>query len=153
MNISILSIWIIVGILLVFAEFIVPGLISVFIGLGALTVALLLYFQIIENIASQFLVLFISSTVYIFSLRLLVMRYYPSNTEKFNVDEESMIIGQSALVIKEIPVNGMGRIQYGESTWNAISNENLKILKGEKVTILKRSNISWIVTTDKNKES
>ncbi|MCB0350381.1 MAG: NfeD family protein [Bdellovibrionales bacterium] len=142
---SSLNFWFLFGAFLMIAEFILPGLVSIFVGLGALTVAGFIYFQIIESISGQLIVWFISSTVYIFTLRLLVMRYYPSDTETQNIDEEAQMMNKIVEVIEPISVSKNGRIRYGESTWVAIYKGEGEIQAGEKVKVVGRENISWIV--------
>lgn len=145
--------WLGLGILLVLAEFILPGLVSVFVGLGALTVVALLHFNYIESIPAQLITWFVSSTVYIFSLRLLVMRFYPSDTEKQNIDEDQLIIGQLVDVTETIPVGGTGRVAYGNTTWPAYSNSDQEVSAGEKVKVISRENITWLVEKPAAKES
>ena len=83
--------WLIFAGLLVFAEFVLPGLVSVFVGLGAATVGLLLYLGEIESLPAQFIWFFGSSILYIFTLRLLVMRFYPSDTDIQSMDEDAAV--------------------------------------------------------------
>lgn len=147
-----LKFWIAAGVVLIFAEFLVPGLVTVFLGFGALTVAALLHFQVIESIGAQLSSWFIISTIYIFTLRLLVMRYYPMDTEKQNIDEDKMMIGKLVDVIETIPATGPGRVQFGESSWSAVNIDNEQIFAGEKVRIVARDNISWIVEKPNGEE-
>ena len=88
---------------LVIAEALLPGLVSIFVGLGAATVGLLLYENMISYPAEQLLAFFISTTVYLFTLRLLVMRFYPSDIEKTNIDEVADVVGHEVEVIEDIP--------------------------------------------------
>ncbi len=74
--------WWILGSVLVLAEFLLPGLVVVFVGLGALTVAALNYFGFVTTIIPQFLTWFVSSIIYCFTLRLLVIKIYPSDVVK-----------------------------------------------------------------------
>ena len=142
---SMLYFWLCLGALLVFAEVILPGLVSVFVGMGALTVASLLYFHQIEHITEQLVVWFASSTLYIFSIRLLVMRYYPMDTEVQNINEDQEMIGQVVKVSETIPADGSGRIEYGDTTWTAMSINDEEIQAGNKVRITGRNNISVMV--------
>ena len=91
-------VWLIIGILLVLAEFILPGLVSIFLGLGALTVVALLHLGQIHSFPAQMLTFFVSSFVYIFSLRALVVHFYPSDTSKGSVDEDWNDFGTIARV-------------------------------------------------------
>jgi membrane protein implicated in regulation of membrane protease activity len=139
------EIWLALGILLVASEFIVPGLVVVFLGLGALTVAGLLHFNYIESLNAQLLAWFTLSIVYIFSLRFLVMRYYPTDTEKQEINEDVAMIGRIVEVTDKISAERTGRVSFGESTWTALYSGEGEILPGEKVMIIGRDNISWVV--------
>ena len=137
--------WLGFGIALAFAEAILPGLVSIFLGMGALTVAALLYYQYIDSIASQFIAWFVTSTVYIFTLRILVVKYYPTDTVVQNTDDDVAVIGQLVEVVDTIPSGGTGRIAHSDSTWNAISNGTEDIQSGEQVKVIGRDNITWLV--------
>jgi membrane protein implicated in regulation of membrane protease activity len=142
---SMLYFWLVFGVFLILSEMLLPGLVSVFMGFGALTVAVLLHFDCIDSISDQLVTWFVSSTIYIFSLRLLVMRYYPSNREKRDIDEDRAMIGQIVEVVQAISNKSSGRICHGESTWTAISSGEEVINVGEQVQIVGRDNISWTV--------
>ena len=137
--------WLGFGIALAFAEAILPGLVSIFLGMGALTVAALLHYQYIDSIASQFIAWFVTSTVYIFTLRILVVKYYPTDTVVQNTDDDVAVIGQLVEVVDTIPSGGTGRIAHSDSTWNAISNGTEDIQSGEQVKVIGRDNITWLV--------
>ena len=130
---------------LVLAEFIIPGLVVMFVGMGAGTVAVFMHYGLIDGIIQQFLVWFASSLIYIFSLRLVVMHYYPSDQVQYNIDEDLDVKGQEAEVVKTIPKDGVGRISHSDSSWNAKSEDGSEIKSGQKVEIVSRDNITWIV--------
>ena len=137
--------WLGFGILLVLAEAILPGLVSIFVGMGALTVAALMHYHYLDSVASQFLAWFISSIVYIFSLRMLAMKYYPTDTIVQKTDDDIAVIGQRVEVVETIPPGGTGRIAHSDSTWNAISRDSQEIQSGEEVRVIGRDNITWLV--------
>lgn len=127
------------------AEFILPGLVSVFIGMGALTVAFFLHMGWVDHIVHQLLVWFSSSLIYIFSIRLIVVKVYPTDTGKTDIDEDNAVEGQIVEVTEDIPAEGMGRIKYGDSTWKAWTSDSTEIAAGEKAKIVGRDNITYIV--------
>lgn len=142
---SMLEFWLLFGAVLVFAELVLPGLVSVFVGLGALSVAALLHLNYIESVPAQLAAWFVSSTIYIFTIRILVVRFYPSDTEKQNIDEDQAMVGRTVDVVESISSTRPGRVSFGESTWTAKLNGEEKIGMGEKAVIVGRDNISWIV--------
>lgn len=142
---SMLKFWLIFGGVLVLSELLLPGLVSVFVGLGALTVAGLLHFQLIDGLPAQVITWIVSSTVYIFSLRLIVIRFYPSDREKRSIDEDQVMAGHIATVTEEISKQKPGRIMYGELTWAATLDGDESVTVGEEVELVSRENISWRV--------
>ena len=134
------------------AELLAPGLISVFIGLGALTVAGAIHYGNLTDISSQILVWFIASLIYVSTLRILVLKFYPQDVVKGVVDEDEMSYGKIVKVVEDIPANGLGRIYYSDSTWQAKSADNTPFSKGESVCIQARDNITYIVVKQLNKE-
>ena len=137
--------WWFLAAVLMLAELLIPGLIVVFVGLGAATVAALLYYHVVDGLAEQFLAWFSSSLIYCFSLRFLVLRFYKSDTEKKSTHKDEFIFGQVATVIEPILEKGMGRIYHAETTWKARSKDGTAIANNEKVKIVGRDNITWIV--------
>jgi len=144
--------WISTGVLLIFLEFIAPGLISVFIGLGAITVALAMHFGYLPSVFAQVVAWMLSSIFYIFTLRLLVLKLYPQDSYKREVDEDKYLVGTPVPVVEDIPKNGVGRIRFSDSTWPARSVDASAIAKGETALIQGRENITYIVKKLETKE-
>ena len=139
------SIWLGSGIFLMAIEFLVPGLVMVFVGLGALTVALGMQLGYIDEIPQQFTTFFISSIIYLLTLRFLVLRFVPSVTRKENIDEDEEVIGSIVELVADINSGEFGRVEHSGSTWQARAEGDQTILKGEQVKIIGRDNITWIV--------
>ena len=137
--------WLIFGAVLMLSEFLLPGLIAVFVGMGALTVAAAIYLGHVDSIVQQILVWFVSSLIYVFTLRLLVVRFYPSDTVKQSFDEDIDLMGSIVEVTQPISAQETGRIKHGDSTWEAKSRKGETIQAGEKVKLLERTNITWTV--------
>ena len=147
MNIAVfgINIWWIIGAILVLLEFLLPGLVVVFLGLGAFVVAALLHFGLISGIFQELLAWFISSIFFLVTLRFLVMLYYPSDTKKEDVNEDHGVIGTVVDLFEDITKNQKGRIRHSDSTWPAESENGEEIKAGEKVEIVGRDNLTWIV--------
>jgi membrane protein implicated in regulation of membrane protease activity len=139
------SIWLGSGIFLMAIEFLVPGLVMVFVGLGALTVALGMQLGYIDEIPQQFTTFFISSIIYLLTLRFLVLRFVPSVTRKENIDEDEEVIGSIVELVADINSGEFGRVEHSGSSWQARAEGDQTILKGEQVKIIGRDNITWIV--------
>ncbi len=145
MNDLAFSIWLGSGIFLMAIEFLVPGLVMVFVGLGALTVALGMQLGYIDEIPQQFTTFFISSIIYLLTLRFLVLRFVPSVTRKENIDEDEEVIGSIVELVADINSGEFGRVEHSGSSWQARAEGDQTILKGEQVKIIGRDNITWIV--------
>jgi len=139
------SLWLGSGIFLMAIEFLVPGLVMVFVGLGALTVALGMQLGYIDEIPQQFTTFFISSIIYLLTLRFLVLRFVPSVTRKANIDEDEEVIGSIVELVADINSGEFGRVEHSGSSWQARAEGDQTILKGEQVKIIGRDNITWIV--------
>jgi membrane protein implicated in regulation of membrane protease activity len=145
MNSLAFSLWLSSGIFLTAIEFLVPGLVMVFVGLGALTVALGMHLGYIDEIVQQFITFFISSIIYLLTLRFLVLRFVPSVTRKENIDEDEEVIGSIVELVADINSGEFGRVEHSGSSWQARAEGDQTILKGEQVKIIGRDNITWIV--------
>jgi inner membrane protein len=145
MNDLFLKLWLGFGIFCLIGEFLLPGLVIVFIGLAALTVALGMQLGYIHSILEQLITFFISSIFYLITIRFLVLRLLPTDTKKVNINEDDAVIGSIVEVSTEIIPGKVGRIIHSDSTWQAKSECNETILAGEKVKIISRDNITWIV--------
>ena len=139
------SLWLGSGIFLMAIEFLVPGLVMVFVGLGSLTVVFGMHFGYIDGILQQFITFFISSIIYLLTLRFLVLRFVPSVTRKENIDEDEEVIGSIVELVEDINSGEFGRVEHSGSSWQARAEGDQTILKGEQVKIIGRENITWIV--------
>jgi len=140
-----IGIWWFIGLVFVLAEFLLPGLVVIFLGLGAFLVATLAHLGIISGIVEELIAWFISSLFFLLTLRFVVILYYPSDTKKENVNEDDEVIGQVTILIEGISNNEKGRIRHSDSTWPAMSVNGENINAGEKVEIVGRDNLTWIV--------
>ena len=139
------SLWLGSGIFLMAIEFLVPGLVLVFVGLGSLTVVFGMHFGYIDGILQQFITFFISSIIYLLTLRFLVLRFFTSVTRKENIDEDEEVMGSIVELVADINSGEFGRVEHSGSSWQARAEGNQTILKGEQVKIIGRDNITWIV--------
>jgi hypothetical protein len=145
MNSLAFSLWLSSGIFLIAVEFLVPGLVMVFVGLGALTVALGMHFGHVDGVLEQFITFFVGSIIYLLTLRFLVLRFVPSASRKENIDEDEEVMGSIVELVVDINPGEFGRVEHSGSTWQARADGDQTILKGEQVKIIGRDNITWIV--------
>ncbi len=142
--------WLVVGILLAAVELVVPGAVLVFVGLGALTSATMIYFGLIDSWVIAFICWFISSIVYLFTLRGIALRLFPGDEEVANTDEDREMMGQIVLVHTEISPQQAGRIHFLDTTWVAESKSLCEISSQVKI-VSRRGNVfvvEPVITTD-----
>ena len=139
-------IWFIVGIVLMLLEFVIPGGIVFFLGLGATLVAVLLKMGLINGLVESITIWFIGSLALLFGLRGIVQKFVPAVVDKSNTDEDIDAYNQIAKVCETIPANGEGRIMFHGSTWpakNVHADHELQI--GAEVRIVFRDNLIWMI--------
>lgn len=147
---SILSIsaelaWAIVGIIFIFIEFFIPGLVIAFFGVGALITALTTWIGISPTLPWQLLVFIVSSILLLVLLRRYVKRVFFGG-EKGEVDVPNFIveIGKVVPVVEYIqPGEVGGKVRYQGANWLARADE--PIPPGESVKIIGCDNITLLV--------
>lgn len=131
-------IWFIIGLVLLILEFILPGVVIIFFGIGAwVTTIFILIFGISLNYQ---LVVFISTSL--LSLALLrkfikTLIYNRKGSDLESILEE--FIGKTAVVQSEIKLGSQGKIEFKGSNWEAVSDQEIK--KGEVVKIISKDSI------------
>ncbi|PID81843.1 hypothetical protein CSA17_04890 [bacterium DOLJORAL78_65_58] len=115
-------IWFLIGLALVLSEFIVPGIILVFFGMGAWTAAVTTWLGLTTGWTGQLLVFGITSVVYLILLR----RWFQARLTGFeggrqdphdNIDEFD---GQIVTVTEDIAANTLtGKVEFKGAVWTA----------------------------------
>ncbi len=119
-----LLIWFLIGLALVLFEFMVPGVILVFFGMGSWTVAITTWMGLTTGTTGQLLVFGVSSVIYLVLLR----RWFRARFRGFeagkqdpsaNIDEFQ---GQIVIVTEAIDAEtGEGKVEYKGADWIARS--------------------------------
>lgn len=137
--------WLIGGTILVLLEFLIPGLVVMFLGLGALTTAGLIYIGLIRDAWLAVASFATFSILMLVTLRKMILRFYPSLTERVETDENALIVGRRALVVSELSDHDFsGRVKYAGAGWPARS-ESGEIPVGSEVEIVAQENINLVV--------
>ena len=136
--------WAIVGLVLILAEFVIPGLILFFFGLGALLVALLCLFVKL-TLTWQLLFFGISSVVFLLLLRRTLARIFMGKSGQGHsaVDRASEISGQSAVVKTTIDPRRGGKVEFHGTNWTA--EAQVEIAEGAVVRIVRQEGLKLIV--------
>lgn len=120
------SYWIIAGLLLVIAEFMVSGLVVIFFGVAALVVGSAKYLGLINDLTWE-LTLFavISVLLLVFVRRYLREQIMGRETDAEGPEDNAGLIGQRATV--DAPFSkGFGSVSYRGARWQAQSSHSLE---------------------------
>lgn len=119
--------WFIAGFILVLAEFAVPGVVLVFIGLGAWVTSLAAWLGWANSAASQTAVFAVSSLVLILVLR----RYFKTWFLGFSQSAATAgaieeFIGKTVRVVTPVGPGLQGKVEFKGANWNAEASEDLQ---------------------------
>ncbi|MBN1362352.1 MAG: NfeD family protein [Sedimentisphaerales bacterium] len=140
-NLSPEVVWFIVGLVLLLAEFMVPGLIIAFFAVGAWVVALVCVFRPM-SINAQLGLFIVSSVVALLVVRQRIagmFKGFTSGEQDGNVDLNDFI-GQRAVVTKAITSKLPGQVEFHGSRWLAEAAE--EIPEGAVVEITGKDNLT-----------
>jgi len=130
--------WLVLGIGLLILEVMTPGLISLFFGMAALTVALLVWLLPIPQ-PLAWLFFSILSVAYILLLRKTLKKVFNGDKEVSNrLNDE--FTGRLAVVTDPIAPNKPGRVEFNGCTWTAEASAELQ--KGQSVRICSKENLT-----------
>ena len=134
-------IWFLVGLVLLILEFILPGLIIAFFGVGAWIVALVCLITDI-GLNTQLIIFIISSVLSLLCLRKWLKGVFLGHAVskqnlKENLDE---FVGQKAVVKEKIVPKAGGKVEFHGTNWLAQADE--EIAEGAMVQIISKDNIT-----------
>ena len=138
-------IWCILGIIMLMVEFVLPGFVIFFFGIGALFVALLCFFFSSLSINAQLIIFLVSSIIFLIVLRKwfrAVFRGFFGSKDKMPLNKDSYL-GETAAVTEKITPYQKGRIEFHGSMWSAESHK--EIAKGAQVVIIEQNNLTFKV--------
>ena len=137
-------VWAFIGLAMIGLEFLIPGLVIIFFGAGALITSILT--AIIPGLKSGIgwqIVLWLAAS----GLSIAFLRKYLSKVfrGKTLIDTGEELSGKTAKVTERITPDNPGRVHFEGTTWKASSyTETLN--KGETVTVLKQEGLTLIVS-------
>lgn len=124
------------------AELISVALVFVFFAAGALITALLASIGVLPDLNTQ---LFAFSLISVLTLVLLRKQAKNLLSRRKNQVEYNEYAGETAMVVKDIPASGEGKIYYRGAEWIALSATHSLIEAGSKVIIRKTEGIKLVV--------
>jgi membrane protein implicated in regulation of membrane protease activity len=129
-------IWFLIGLVLMLLEFVLPGFIIFFFGVGAWIVALICLFADI-SINVQLILFLVASVLLLLSLRKWMRGVFVGH-KKFgrpSDDDQSEFTGKKAVVTRTIhPVMG-GKVELHGTSWNAETDGDEPLEEGTAVEI------------------
>lgn len=135
-------VWFLIGMVLLLAELILPGLIVLFFGVGAWITALCCMFWDI-SLEVQLIIFLLSSIVTLALLRRLLRKKYMKTREGESAEMEDEYIGKTAAVLEDFDSNGMGKVSFKGAVWTAFSAQ--PVVKGQTVRITGFESVKLIV--------
>lgn len=139
-------IWFLIGLILLIMEFVLPGLIITFFGVGAWIVALVCLFTDI-GINTQLIIFILSSVLSLLFLRKWLKGIFLGHAvSKQNLKENlEEFVGQRAVVKETIKPKAGGKVEFHGTNWVAQADEEIAV--GAVVEIIDKDNITLKVKT------
>jgi len=134
-------IWFLIGIALLVLEFMLPGLIVFFFGVGACIVALVCLFTNI-GINSQLIIFILSSVASLVLLRKWLKGIFMGHvTSKQDITQDlEDFVGQRAVVVQKITPKMPGKVELHGTNWEAEADEEIE--EGQAVEVIGKDNIT-----------
>ncbi len=136
--------WLYAGVALMLLELVAQGFVVFFFGLAAMTVGLLRFifgesFGDVWQIASASIL----TILYIVTLRKIMKKIFVGEVTTSKTDFTDEYIGRTGKVIETIKPPIAGRIEIGDSQWEATGDEELSC--GEVVKVIAHDNLTMTV--------
>ncbi len=137
-------IWFLVGIGLLLLEFVAPGLVILFFGIGGLITSLAHSLGFADSLQSQLLIFSIASIATLLLLRKYLKAWFVGDSENEPDEMETEFIGQTVKVVVAIPEGtSRGKVELKGADWNAKSKTTHAV--GEMVTVIDRDGLTLTV--------
>jgi len=110
--------WFLLGLVLLLAEFALPGIIIMFFGIGAWITALTTWIGLTPNATSQNIVFALSSVLLLFVLRARLQKIFVGDSTQDTVEDE--YTGKEAIVLQDVD-DSNGIVEMKGAEWRARS--------------------------------
>jgi membrane protein implicated in regulation of membrane protease activity len=132
--------WLLLGIALMVLEVMTPGLVSIFFGLAAVVVGVLVFFWRSCPIALQYILFSLLSVVFLFVLRRLFRRAFTGRRTGEADGLGDDYAGAQAVVLTLIRPAEAGKVEFRGSHWRAEAEEVIE--PGVPVIVTSRDNLT-----------
>lgn len=142
------TIWFLVGLILVLLEFAAPGVILVFIGLGAWVTALAVRLGWADTLDLQMMWFATSSVILLFALRRLFKGWFTGFSEtrdtRSNLDE---FTGREVVVLSPIAAGTRGQVEFKGANWaaRAAEGDSSNFDPGERAVIMEVDGLCLLI--------
>lgn len=135
--------WLLIGLVLIGAEILTPGLFLIFLGLAAVIVGALSAGGLLPAMWLQLLVFAVLSALSLVLFRRpLLARLRLAGTGSDDVDN---LVGETAVALDELPAAGVGKVELRGSTWNARNAGTVTVARGERCTVEKVEGLTLVL--------
>lgn len=116
------ALWFLAGLVLVLLEFAAPGVILVFIGMGAWAASLTTWLGWTTTMASQMTVFAVASVVFLVGLRNLCKGWFMGGSKTGDAHEtDDEFLNKETRVLTAITADRAGKVEFKGASWNARS--------------------------------
>lgn len=137
--------WLALGLILALSEFAVPGLVVVFLGVGALVVALLRWLGIVTTLPASLMTWIAASVASAMVLRGWLLRLFPPDTSHNPYHPDLDAVGEEVEVMETVrATDQLGRVKVRGTTWSATSVGPV-IAAGGRARLVARHDLVWTV--------
>lgn len=125
--------WVLLGLGLLGLELLLPSsFYLMFFGVAAVLVGLLAAVGIAASLGAQLLQFTLLALVCLFGLRRLLLTYLRPSRSARHVDA---LVGETALALDDVPVNGLGRAELRGSTWSVRNVGDGAVARGQRCLV------------------
>ncbi len=137
--------WLGLGMGLAASELLLPGMVVIFLGLGALLVALLRWLGLITTLPQSVLVWMVATTILALVLRNYLLRFFPPDKSYTPYRPDLEDLGTEVDVVETVRASDAnGRVRHGGTTWQAQSLGE-EIPAGGRARLVTRQDLVWMV--------
>jgi len=133
--------WLIAGVILILAEFVVPGVFICFFGVGALLTGVATLIFPTTPLAWALLIFTILSLISLFTCRRFMPKTFRGVSKVDNSDiENDDVVGAEVTVVEPVAPDAPGKVEFRGSLWTASADH--QIAAGEHAKVIRRQNLT-----------
>lgn len=133
--------WFVAGVILILAEFAIPGVFICFFGIGALLTGLAAWMLPELSFAFELLLFSVLSVVFLLVCRRFMPKVFrgTETVDDSDIDNDD-VAGAEVVVVEAVTPDAPGRVEFRGSCWNACADRVIAV--GERAKIVRRRNLT-----------